>query len=204
MLLLAFTVGPNRYAVNACRVIELVPKVNLCPIPHSPPALAGLLSYRGEAVPVIDLGVLLAVAPSRSLLSTRIILANDGAIGHNQTERMHDGSIRKFNLAKHKSENGQYCLGLVAEAACDLIYTSSERILPAPAHVSHAPYFQEIVQIDEGFIQLIAVEKIRAAAIPEVLVDQQNSEPASWSGEFSKSEPMRTDGGVDSRKQTNG
>ena len=84
MLLLTFTAGLNRYAVDVARVIELVPRVELRPIPHAPAFLAGLLGYRGKVVPVIDLGLLLDVAPCQDRLSTRIILVDDSPDDHNR------------------------------------------------------------------------------------------------------------------------
>ena len=64
MLLLTFTAGPNRYAIDVTRIVELVPRVELRKIPHAPAFLAGLLGYRGKVVPVIDLGLLLDVPPA--------------------------------------------------------------------------------------------------------------------------------------------
>src|SRR5271170_2284779 len=76
MLLLTFTAGANRYAVDVARVVELIPRVELRPVPHAPAFLAGLLGYRGKVVPVVDLGVLLDAPPCPDRLSTRIILVN--------------------------------------------------------------------------------------------------------------------------------
>lgn len=64
MLLLVFQVAGESYAVEANRVIEVVPRVDLRRLPHAPAALAGLLRYRGQVVPVIDLGVFLAGIPA--------------------------------------------------------------------------------------------------------------------------------------------
>ena len=83
-MLLTFTAGPNRYAIDVARIVEIVPRVELRPIPHAPAFLAGLLGYRGKVVPVIDLGLLLDAAPCRDRLSTRIILVNDAPGDHNQ------------------------------------------------------------------------------------------------------------------------
>src|SRR3954451_8554304 len=63
MLLLTFRVSDDLYAVAAERVVEVVPRVELRPIPHAPACLAGLFNYRGKAVPVIDLGILLGSTP---------------------------------------------------------------------------------------------------------------------------------------------
>ena len=83
MLILTFTAGGNRYAVEAARVIELVPRVELRCMPHAPAFLAGLLDYRGTVVPVVDLGLLLGSSPCQDRLSTRIILVNDTRIDQN-------------------------------------------------------------------------------------------------------------------------
>ena len=63
MLLLVFRVAGDAYAVEAARVVEVVPRVELRALPHAPEALAGLFRYRGRMVPVIDLGVLLGTGP---------------------------------------------------------------------------------------------------------------------------------------------
>ncbi len=85
MLILTFTAGANRYAVDVGRVVELVPRVELRKLPHAPACLAGLLGYRGKIVPVIDLGILLDANPCRDRLSTRIILVDDSARRHDRT-----------------------------------------------------------------------------------------------------------------------
>src|SRR4051812_23556435 len=93
MLLLTFTAGANRFAVDVARVVELVPKVELRPIPHAPAFLAGLLGYRGRVVPVIDLGLLLGASACPDRLSTRIILVNDAPGDHNRGGVGRGGSI---------------------------------------------------------------------------------------------------------------
>src|SRR4051812_48300191 len=56
MLVLTFRVAEAPFAVAVARVVEVVPRVALRAMPHSPDYLAGLLHYRGKAVPVVDLG----------------------------------------------------------------------------------------------------------------------------------------------------
>ncbi len=84
MLLLTFTAAGEHYALDVAGVIELVPRVELRAIPHAPAFLAGLLGYRGEVVPVIDLGLLLGSSPCPDRLSTRIILVNSAPGGQNR------------------------------------------------------------------------------------------------------------------------
>ena len=74
MLLLLFEIGNGRYALDARRIIEVVPLVKLKKIPTTPEPVAGLMNYRGRGVPVIDLNRLIDSAPSADAFSTRIII----------------------------------------------------------------------------------------------------------------------------------
>src|SRR5688572_27751379 len=74
MLALAFNVGKDRFALRCADVVEVVPRVHLRDIPHAPEYIAGMFTYRGQIVPVIDLGLLLWKAPCADRMSTRIVL----------------------------------------------------------------------------------------------------------------------------------
>jgi chemotaxis-related protein WspB len=165
MLLLTFTAGPNRYAIDVARIVELVPRVELRPIPHAPAFLAGLLSYRGNIVPVIDLCLLLDVAPCRDCLSSRIILVRDAPIDHNQSKPDRNHAGEDTDRAQPDRPRPTGLLGLVAEHVSDLTYTQPEQVVPAPVSVPEAPYLGAVVQTDQGIVQLIAVERVRDATL---------------------------------------
>jgi chemotaxis-related protein WspB len=74
MLALTFQVGTQRLALDIHQVREVVPHIRLERTPGSPAWLAGLFVYRGEVVPVIDLGQLVGVGTCPGHLSSRIIL----------------------------------------------------------------------------------------------------------------------------------
>src|SRR5512137_329391 len=74
MLFILFRLGNERYALEAGRVIEVIPRVPLRPQPGTPDFVAGLLNFRGRVVPVLDLGTLTLGIPCTAQLSTRIIL----------------------------------------------------------------------------------------------------------------------------------
>ena len=85
MLLLLFTLGNHRYALEARKVIEVVPLAELKAVPRAPHFVAGILNYRGVPVPVLDLTQMNQASPSRACMSTRIILVNyitDNATPH--------------------------------------------------------------------------------------------------------------------------
>ena len=74
MLYLLINAGADTYAVAAASVVEVVACAALKLVPGGPPAVAGILNYRGCPVPVIDCGILLVGRPCPVLFSTRIIL----------------------------------------------------------------------------------------------------------------------------------
>jgi chemotaxis-related protein WspB len=158
MLLLTFTAGSKRYAVDVSRVVEVLPKLELRPIPHAPALLAGLLSYRGKVVPVFDLSLLLDTAPCRNLLSSRMILVNDAPGNHNQ------GNVKPAKPAAHSRpgvSRTPALLGLLAENVNDLTYVRPEQVVPAPVQLPNAPYLDAIVRMDHEIVPLITVQKIR-------------------------------------------
>jgi chemotaxis-related protein WspB len=79
MLGLLIRIGSSRFAIDARNVVEVVPRVDLHPAPPGSPAIAGLLRYRGQVVPVIDLNQHHLHTSCPLQLSTRIILARCGA-----------------------------------------------------------------------------------------------------------------------------
>jgi chemotaxis-related protein WspB len=137
MLVLTFRVAEIPYAVVVRRVVEVVPRVELRAIPHAPGHLAGLLRYRGDAVPVVDLGMLMAGSPCPDRLDTRIILVDRGVGG---------------------------LLGLVAERVDDVRSVDQSRRAVAGLEIDDAPYLGPIYETDDGLLQLIEPEKIQAGA----------------------------------------
>jgi chemotaxis-related protein WspB len=147
MLLLTFLVHGEPYALDVAGVIELVPRVELRAIPHAPAYLAGLLGYRGEVVPVIDLGLLLGSSPGADRLSTRIILVKSTPDAQNR-----GGDAR--------------VLGLIAERVIDLVEVAPEQVAPAPVHLARAPYLGAIARTDRGFAPLIEAAELRRLLEP--------------------------------------
>ena len=74
MLLLLFRIGETWYGLDARQVQQVVPHVPLTTCPGMPASVAGIFTYRGSLVPVLDLGLLLGTMPCARRLSTRIIV----------------------------------------------------------------------------------------------------------------------------------
>ena len=76
MLLLIFRVRSERYGLDSANVVETIPLVKLTPGLADADYLAGFCRYRGLALPVIDLSLLLVGQPCAQILSTRIMIVS--------------------------------------------------------------------------------------------------------------------------------
>lgn len=79
MLALVFRAGSAELAVLARDIIEVLPRVALREPTLAPPAVIGLLPFRGTLTPVVDLCLLVAGRPAARQLGTRIIVLEIGA-----------------------------------------------------------------------------------------------------------------------------
>jgi purine-binding chemotaxis protein CheW len=53
--LVGFRIGTIEYAVPIHSVREIVAPLPITPLPHAPPAVAGVIDHRGEVIPIVDL-----------------------------------------------------------------------------------------------------------------------------------------------------
>jgi chemotaxis-related protein WspB len=155
VLLLIFHVAENQYAVDAARVREVVPRVGLRFVPHAPGYLAGLFNYRGQVVPVVDFGLLLGQPACRPRLSTRIIIVDTAA-----------------------DERVEYVpLGLIAEQVSDVRDVPGRQPARPASPLTEAPYLGPIVQLDDGLVQLIDVNRILTGALLDAFIGGRSERP---------------------------
>lgn len=137
MLMLLFSIGDDRYALDCSQVVEVIPRVILRKVHHAPEYVAGLFNYRGTIVPVIDLCRLMQGTPSQSSLSTRIIMVNYPI----QNNRVH-------------------LLGLMAERVTDTLSKQEAEFVDRGIQLNEAAYLGDIVKDEKGMIQRIQVEHL--------------------------------------------
>jgi chemotaxis-related protein WspB len=94
MSLIMCQAGANRYAFNSRDVLEVLPRVNLQRLPNSPPWFAGLLIFRGTAIPVIDLTQFTQSMPCPNRLSSRIAVL----------QILFKGSLQRFGVLAEQLE----------------------------------------------------------------------------------------------------
>ncbi|MFQ5469540.1 MAG: chemotaxis protein CheW [Gammaproteobacteria bacterium] len=121
MIFLVFKIGSDRYVVEAKKVVEIVPMVNLKQLPGSASHVLGLMNYRGLPVPVIDLGRFSQEKNAEKNMSTRIIVLNHfdeknnpftiGVVAEDVTETI-DRDLSQF-VKSAASDSGDTLLGSV-------------------------------------------------------------------------------------------
>jgi chemotaxis-related protein WspB len=144
MLLLKFEIGAAAYALDSACIEEVVPWVQLRPVPHAPAFLPGVFHYRGKVIPVIDVGLLLGQEAAPDRLSTRIIVVRT-------------------------TRNGRRLLGLLASRVSDLIRVEAAQLQPPAVQLTGAPYLGRVAQTPEGLMQLLNVDHV----LPENLVPSE-------------------------------
>jgi chemotaxis-related protein WspB len=150
VLFLVFQLADARYALDAGEVAEVLPLVNITPIPRAPAGIVGVFDFRGRPVPLVDLGQIALDRPAERRLSTRIILAHyRGARGEAQL------------------------LGLIAERVTETMRRDRAEFVPTNVTSAAAPYLGPVASDERGLIQWIVVdqllpEPVRAALFQEL------------------------------------
>jgi chemotaxis-related protein WspB len=149
MLFLIFQLGKDRYAVEANRVVEVLPLVAIKPLPQAPKGVAGIFNLRGHPVPAIDLNELSFGQPARERLTTRIIVVQHAdANGHNQP------------------------LGLIAEYVTQTLRKEAKDFVDPGVTIPGAPYLGPVAMDSQGPIQWLHAQRLLSEPIRELLFSE--------------------------------
>jgi chemotaxis-related protein WspB len=151
MLALVLEAGAARYGIGASEVIEVVPMLVLRAIPHAPPSVVGLFTYRGTTVPVVDLSLLLGGKRTPDRLSSRIV-------------------VTKYTLGKEMRP-----LGLAAERVLD-VEDVDEKSAYTGLSLPDAPYLGKVVQTGGTMTQLVRINKLLPQEIAAILFAEATAE----------------------------
>lgn len=155
MLFILFQLGQDCYALDAAQVAEVLPLVQVKKIPRAPAGVAGVFTYRGAPVPVLDLSELALGRPARARLSTRVLLVHYPDA--NGTPRL---------------------LGLIAEKATETLRREPGDFVASGVKSDGAPYLGPVASDARGLIQWVQVDKLLPASVREVLFKQTVEESA--------------------------
>jgi chemotaxis-related protein WspB len=145
MLLVRFQLGPHRYALDATRIVEIVPLLALRRGPQSPRGVAGHFVYHGQPVPALDLCELTLGRPAVEHLSTRILIVHH-----------------------HQSAGRSQLIGLIAERVTGTLRREAKELVAADSTLAPAPFLGALVLDDQGVIQLLDAQKLLDAGAPQL------------------------------------
>lgn len=149
MLFILFQLGSDRYALPARDVAEVLPLVSMKALPGAPAGVAGLVNYRGTAVPAIDLTALTLGRPAARRVSTRLLM-----------------------LKYPHPRGGERLLGVIAERATEMIAKEPGDFHPTGIASEATRYLGPVAHDPRGLIQRVDVhalltDGLRAALFPE-------------------------------------
>ena len=145
MLFLLFQLGSERYALQAGRVVEVLPLLCLQRLAQAPAGVAGVFNYRGQPVPAVDLSVLTVGKPSQECLSTRIVIIN------------------------YPDREGRlHLLGLIAEHATDTLRADTSDFVEHGIKVG-APYLGPVMAGPKGPIQWLREQRLLSEPVRDSL-----------------------------------
>jgi chemotaxis-related protein WspB len=165
MQLLTFSIAGEPYAIEARLVIEVLPLVPARPIPQVPEYVLGIFTYRGDLVPLVDLGRRLGSGPPLQRLSTRVIVVEfrPGLLSPGDSRRPDEVPLVR--------------LGLVAENVIAIRGAEEAEASLPPLQLAFAPYLGQVLRLGGGTVQMIDVTKLLPAELLTGLCPASSPQP---------------------------
>lgn len=151
MKVLVFHIGTDRYGLKLAEVARVLPAASLKGVPLAPSFVAGLLDLHGVPVPVIDIAALAGHAREAIRFDTRIVLVDYRA----------DGLKRP--------------LGLLADQVSGIAAVDDAAL--SDAAVAGAPFLGQLVTLDDGLLQLVALEHLLTPEVRALLYPLGGAQP---------------------------
>lgn len=148
MLYLLLDAGADTYALATASVVVVVPYAALKTAPAAPPAVAGILNFRGQPVPVVDCGMLLAGCRCPLRFSTRIILF-----------RVELGGVERL-------------LGLVGENVTRVQAFEECEFVEPGARATDFPHAGRVAALGDRWVQRLHPEAVLTAELWETLTTE--------------------------------
>jgi purine-binding chemotaxis protein CheW len=135
---LTFQLAGEEYGLDIMQVREIIEFGTLTRVPHTPPAVRGVINLRGSVVPVIDLTLKFTGAPTAITRRTCIIIA-EAMLG---AERV--------------------VTGVIADAVSKVVELTDDEILPAPAFGAgvSVEYLLGMGRAGAKFLLLLDMDKV--------------------------------------------
>jgi len=149
MLLIVFRLGDDRFALDAGRVVEVLPLLPIERVLGAPSGIHGRFGYRGRFVAAVDLSQRLLGRTAGHQLSTRLVLVTI------------------------TGDNGPCLLGLVLEKATSTIRCDPRELIPPAVGSRDHPWLGALLPDAAGPIRLIDVDRVIADDVRPLLTPAQ-------------------------------
>lgn len=154
-LYLQFRLDGERYALDVREIVEVLPLARFRPLPEAPAWVAGLYSYHGELLPVLDLGQLACGRPAPRHTSTRLVLVDYRYAGSGPPRR----------------------LGLILEQASHTLRRDPAAFRDYGLVPGAARYLGPVLEDEEGLLQRVRVDELLPEAVRERLLPAAGEQP---------------------------
>lgn len=135
---LTFRLQGEHFAMNVGNVVNILELTNITSIPKAPEYMRGIISLRGEVLPVIDTKVKLGLSPSEFTANTCILVI----------EAMLDSQHVR--------------LGALVDAVQEVLEFEDEEILPPPSVGKNfqSAFLNGVVRHNDQFILMLDINKL--------------------------------------------
>ncbi len=129
-----FCLGETRFAVPILQVLRIVRLTPITRVPNAPPFLEGVVTYRGQAVPIIDLHKRLALPVVEYVYVARILVV----------------------------EVGSQIIGMLVDMVVDVLHLPKDVIQPPPEMVAdvNGVYLTGVAQHDGQMVVILDLSRV--------------------------------------------
>ncbi len=136
--LLLFTLsGRQRFGINVFKVREVIPCPRIVHLPQTNPYVRGISHIRGHTLAIIDLGMVLGLAPLASLTNTFVILT-------------------EFNRMTQ---------GFLVRSVDRIVNMHWEDIYSPPQGTERNTYLTAVTRVDDELVEIIDVERVLSEVV---------------------------------------
>jgi purine-binding chemotaxis protein CheW len=131
---LVFLIGSEEFGVDALQVKELIRYSAPVKVPNAPPTVRGVINFRGEVIPVLDMRMIFQLEPGKYNEYTVIVVV----------------------------ETGGKIFGLIVDRVLDMISLAEENIQPTPEFSSKekTKYLKSMGKFGNQLILMLNLEKV--------------------------------------------
>lgn len=140
-LLLFSLTSQKPFALGTLKIREIMPFVPLTRLPHSHSAVIGTMSFRGTAVPVIDMAA---------------------AVGYPSltADERKTASIIVTDVQRRE-------IGFLVRSVQKIVETNWKDVMPPPRGLGERAFITGLVNVEEQMVQLLDVELLLSLVYPE-------------------------------------